>query len=197
MRYEELDQVTRAWMLEEIEGEEAENPYRNPALSKEGLEQFPHMLREAIVQGGEESLAEQLSLPRLWAQFEPHPKGGIRRVEPTRAAVTLARLEFNTWYIRGLCRRLLSEGEELCQVYRAWDGDGSLDECDILENKVLPIGLIYRAHRAKYHPVSRPEAFSIPSGPGCKHSIRRLSASMKALIEYEERELGGSFRKRR
>ena len=54
MRYEELDQVTRAWMLEEIEEEEAENPYRNPALSKEGLEQFPHMLRKLLCKEGGE-----------------------------------------------------------------------------------------------------------------------------------------------
>ena len=116
-------------------------------------------------------------------------------MDPRRAAVILARVEFDTWYVRGLCRRLLEEGEEHCQIYRAWDGDGSPDECDLLENKVLPVRPIYHAHRAKYHPHRRPEALSIPSGTGCKHSVRRLPAGMKALIEQEGRERGSSLRR--
>jgi len=122
------------------------------------------------------------------------PGPGWEGIEPKRAAVTLARVEFNTWYVRGLCRRLLEDGEELCQVYRAGDGDGTPDECDALENRLLPIRPIYGAHRAKYHPVRRPDAFSIPSGPGCKHSIRRLPPDMKALLELEKRETGAAFR---
>jgi len=196
MQYDELDQTTRAWMMEEFRAEEAALPYRSPALSKVGRERFADLMAEAIEHGDEDSLARSLVDPALWAEWEPAPRGGVRRTVPERAAVVLARLEFNTWYVRGLCRRLLEEGEELCQVYRAWDGDGSPDECDALENKLLPVAPIYRAHRAKYHPTMRPEAFSIPSGPGCKHSVRRVPADVKALIEREEREFGGSFRSR-
>lgn len=196
MRYEELDRTTRRWMAEEHRAEEAARPYRSPALSREGRERFPELVARAIEDGDDGSLAEALADPALWAEYEPAPQGGVRRTDPARSAVALARVEFNTWYVRGLCRRLLEEGEELCQLYRAWDGDGSPDECDALENKVLPVAPIYHAHRAKYHPAVRPEAFSVPSGPGCKHSVRRLPPEMKALIEREEREFGGAFRVR-
>lgn len=195
MKYEELDETTRKWMLKELEAEEERRPYRSPALSMKGQEEFAKLLREAIEHGTESSLAGSLSRAELWSEFEPLPQGGVGRVDPARAAVVLARTELNTWYVRGLCRRLLEEGEEHCQVYRAWDGDGTPDECDLLENRVLPIRPIYEAHRAKYHPRRRPEAFSIPSGPGCKHSIRRLSPEMKAIIELEEREMGSSLRR--
>lgn len=195
MRYEELDDTTRRWMLEELEEEEAHRPYRAPGLSVQGRERFARLLREAIERGSEETLASSLASPELWSELGPLPHGGVGPVDPRRAAVALARMEFNTWYVRGLCRRLLEEGEEHCQIYRAWDGDGSPDECDPLENRVLPVRPIYQAHRAKYHPHRRPEAFSIPSGPGCKHSVRRLPAGMKALIEMEERDMGSSLRR--
>ena len=160
-----------------------------------GRSQFARLLRESIERGSEETLASSLASPELWNELGPLPQGGVGPLDPRRGAVELARMEFNTWYVRGLCRRLLEEGEEYCQIYRAWDGDGSPDECDRLENRVLPVRPIYNAHRAKYHPFRRPEAFSIPSGPRCKHSVRRLPAGMKALIELEEREWGGSFRR--
>lgn len=196
MRFEELDETTRRWMLEEFRDEESTLPYRSPALSAIGQGRFPALMEEAIRAGDEGSLAESLTDPSLWSRYEPAPQGGVRPVMPERAAIVLARVEFNTWYVRGLCRRLLEEGEGLCQVYRAWDGDGSPDECDTLENRVLGVEHVYRGHRAKYHPSLRPEAFSIPSGPGCKHSIRRLPEDMKAMLELESRQFGGAFRKR-
>ncbi len=195
MRYEELDETTRKWMAEEMEMEEAEQPYRSPALSRKGQEEFAPLLKDAIEHGDDGSLASSLIRADMWNEFEPLPQGGVGRIDPARAAAVLARVEFNTWYVRGLCRRLLEEGEEHCQIYRAWEGDGSPDECDPLENKVLPIRSIYHAHRAKYHPHRRPEAFSIPSGRGCKHSVRRLPPEMKAIIEIEEREMGSSLRR--
>ncbi|MBI0583329.1 MAG: hypothetical protein ISF22_03775 [Methanomassiliicoccus sp.] len=195
MRYEELDQETRRWMLEEFGAEEAGEPYRSPSLSAKGREAFGEMMREAITSGTEESLAAALKPKELWAEYEPSPLGGIRKTEPARAAVALARSEFNTWYIRGLCRRLMEEGETYLQIYRAADADAPGDQCVPYQNMVLEIRHVYNGHRAKYWPVKNDRVFSVPCGPPCRHTVRRISSSMKAMIELEAREFGAAFRR--
>jgi hypothetical protein len=195
MRYEELDEETRRWMLEEFRAEEAAGPYRSPSLSAEGRRQFGELMEQAIVTGTEDSLAEALRAKELWAEYEPSPLGGVRRTEPARAAKALARTEFNTWYIRGLCRRLMEEGEMYCQVYRAAAADAPGDLCEPYQGMVLEIRHLYNGHRIKYWPKPNDRAFSVPCGPQCRHSVRRISSSMKAMIELEERQFGAAFRR--
>lgn len=195
MRYEELDEETRRWMLEEFRQEEATAPYRSPSLSPEGRDRFGALMEDAINGGTEDTLAESLRSKELWAEHEPSPLGGIRRTDPVRAAKALARTEFNTWYVRGLCRRLLEEGETLCQVYRAAEADAPGDECTAFENMFLEIKYLYNGHRIKYWPERNDRAFSVPCGPPCRHSVRRISSGMKAMIELEERQFGAAFRR--
>ncbi|MDW5562149.1 MAG: hypothetical protein SA339_02900 [Methanomassiliicoccus sp.] len=196
MRYEELDGETRRWMLAELTAEEnGDHPYRSPSLSAEGRERFGPLMKEAVIRGTEDSLAEALIAKELWAEFEPSPFGGVRRTEPARAARTLARTEFNTWYVRGLCRRLMEEGEIYCQVYRAAPADAPGDLCEPFQGMVLEIGYLYNGHRIKYWPKPNDRAFSVPCGPQCRHSVRRISSGMKAMIELEERQFGASFRR--
>ncbi len=195
MRYEELDQETRRWMLIEFKAEEEAGPYRSPSLSVLGKQRFGEIMERAITDGTEDSLTEDLKPKELWAEYEPSPFGGIRRTEPARAARTLARMEFNTWYIRGLCRRLAEEGELYCQVYRAADADAPGDTCEPYQNLVLEIRHLYNGHRIKYWPKVNDRAFSVPCGPQCRHSVRRISSSMKAMIELEERQFGAAFRR--
>jgi hypothetical protein len=195
MRYEDLDQETRRWMLTELRDEEARGPYRSPSLSAEGRRRFPDILERAIINGSEETLAKDLEPRELWTEYEPSPLGGVRKTEPLRAARALARQEFNTWYVRGLCRRLMEEGEHLVQVYRAGDDEAPGDECTAYENMVLEIRFLYNGHRAKYWPRPNPQAFSVPCGPRCDHSVRRIPADMKAMLELEEGRFGAAFRR--
>lgn len=195
MRYEELDQETRRWMLVEHKAEEESAPYRSPNLSPLGRERFRAIMEEAIRNGTEDSLAKALEPREMWTEFEASPLGGIRRTEPARAAKTLARMEFNTWYVRGLCRRLMEEGERLVQVYRAEAADAPGDVCDAYENLFLEIRHIYNGHRIKYWPERNDKAFSVPCGPQCRHSVRRISPGVKAMIELEESRFGAAFRR--
>jgi hypothetical protein len=195
MRYENLDEETRRWMLQELKEEEARAPYRSPSLSPEGVRRFPELMEKAITSGDESSLAKDLKAKALWAEYEPIPEGGVRRTEPERAARTLAHQEFNTWYVRGLCRRLMEEGENLVQVYLAGEPESSPDECTSLENTILEVRFIYNGHRAKYWPKPNPKAFSVPCGPLCQHSIRRIPSDMKAMLQLEDRQFGAAFRK--
>jgi len=47
--FEQLDEITRKWMLEEFQNEERTgNPYRSKRLSPIGLEVFPKEMEKAI-----------------------------------------------------------------------------------------------------------------------------------------------------
>lgn len=195
MRYDDLDEETKVWMLIELREEEARCPYRSPNLSAKGRTQFPEIMERAIARDKEEALAKDLEPTELWSEYEPSPLGGIRKTDPVRAAKVLAHQEFNTWYIRGLCRRLMEERESLLQIYRAGDGDVQGDECSAYENMVLEIRFVYHGHRAKYYPKPNPKAFSIPCSPHCCYSVRRIPRDMKAMLELEERQFGAAFRR--
>jgi hypothetical protein len=181
-------------MIEEFRSEEIKMPYRSPGLSSEGLKVYARSFEEAIEEGNEDTLARALSAPELWKEFEPSPQGGVRKTDPVKASASLAKQEFNTFYVRGLARKLLEEGEEFGQIYLAGEEPGEGD-CPLYVNRVFRLRHIYAGHRARYRPTNNPEAFSIPCGPGCEHTIRRLPSDMKAMIELEERQFGAAFHK--
>ncbi len=170
--YEELDPATRHWMLEEFRREEDTNPYRSSRLSAEGLAAFPTAMEETIRSGNEQTLFEALREPRYWLKMESS-KRGDRKV-PVNAPESFSITEFNTWYVRGLARRLLEEGVEHCQVYRAAPAWEPRAECVQHDGQVYPVGIIYDGHRARYWPPpGNPSILSIPVGPNCHHTIRR------------------------
>jgi len=180
--FEELDGKTRKWMLEEFLSEEKSgNPYRSSRLSSSGITIFPTEMEKAIRNGNEETLANALSKPAYWQPSETYERGGrnfIRRINPVKAAEFLACTEFNTWYVRGFARRLIEEGEEYCQVYRAAPAWKPRGECLQHEGKIYTVQEVYKGHRAKYWPPpGNPNAFSIPVGTNCHHSIRRVPKS--------------------
>lgn len=177
--FEQLDDITRQYMLSEFRAEEVSgNPYRSTRLSPAGLLAFPKLMVEAILRGNEETLAQALSNPQHWKPTEPYTRSGVtrqRRINPIKAAEFLARTEFNTWYVRGLARRLLDEGEQYCQVYRAAPAWEPRAECLQHDGKIYSVQEIYDGHRARYWPPpGNPTALSIPVGTNCHHSIRRV-----------------------
>ena len=138
--FEELYKQTRARMLEEFEAEEAGTPFRSPRLSPLGRQAFPDIMREVIKNGNDETLLNNLNHPSFWNEMEPYQRKGqahFRRVNYTNAARTFALTEFNTWYVRRLCRRLLDEGVNLCQVYRAELAQVPRSECLVHEGSSL------------------------------------------------------------
>ncbi len=166
-------------MLEEFKREWASsNPYRSPRLNQEGKRAFPSLMEAAIRSGTEVSLAESLSDPRFWQSHETYYRSGTpqqRRINPKKAAEFLADTEFNTWYVRGLAKKLLDEGVSECQVYRAAPAWEPREECLIHEGQSYSVQEIYDGHRARYWPKpGNPEALSIPIGTNCHHTIRRL-----------------------
>jgi hypothetical protein len=182
MNFEELDSATREYMLSEFESEQSGgNPYPPRALSPQGLVAFPNLMREAIRNGNEETLKASLSVASYWNSTETYVRDGVtreRRLDVDQAAERLALTEFNTWYVRGLARRLMDEGVAKCQAYRAAMPKWEPGECQAHEGQVFSVAQMYDGHRAKYWPEpGDPHAISIPFGPGCHHTIRRVRAT--------------------
>jgi hypothetical protein len=178
MVFEELDSNTRTHMLSQFEAEAAAaNPYLGERLSPTGRAAFPNLMRQAIQTGNEESLAKALMNPAFWNATEPYVRDGIertRKINMQQAAEQLSLSEFNTWYVRGLARRLLDEGVALCQAYRGAMPKWEPGDCATHEGQTFSVQEIYNGHRARYWPKpGDPGALSIPFTPGCHHTIRR------------------------
>lgn len=178
MRFEELDDTTRKYMLEEFQKEEkGGNPYRSSRMSAEGLANVARHMEKAIKNGDENTLAVSLSNGTYWKPYETRRRKDTTyqaKIDPMSSAKTFALTEFNTWYVRGLAKRLIGEGQKECEVYRAESADQPRCECSRYEDQRLELQKIYDGHRAKYHPVPNYGAFSIPSGTNCHHTIRRI-----------------------
>jgi len=179
MIFEELNDKTRKYMLAEFEAEESGGkPYRGRELSAAGQAASPGLIREAINQGTEETLTAALAKSDFWNPNETYTRNGVKRTRSLnvqQASERLALTEFNTWYVRGLAKRLMDEGENECQVYRAAPPKWEPAECSKHENQIYPVKQVYDGHRAKYWPApGNPDAFSIPAGPSCHHTIRRV-----------------------
>lgn len=166
-------------MLKGFEEEQSgNNPYRPKVLSETGMSVFPELVREAIKSGNDESLIKSLSNPNYWKPMETYIRDGVihkRRVNVRQASERLGLTEFNTWYVRGLAKRLLEEGVDKCQVYRGAIPKWEPAECSVHEGRIYGVQEIYDGHRARYWPEPcNTSAMSIPYGPGCHHTIRRV-----------------------
>lgn len=178
MNFEELDDATRKWMLVEFENEEnSKSPYRSPRLNNIGKEKFKDIMKKAINSGNILSLTHDLSNFTLWKQSELATRGNTtyeKRIDPKNSAKLLAHTEFTTWYTKGLARKMMEEKIDYCEIYRAEVAKTPRCECTKFEEQSVKVKDVYDGHRAKYHPTINSNAFSIPSGPFCHHTIRRL-----------------------
>ncbi len=179
MNFEELDDTTRRHMISKFESETAsDNPYFSRALGPKGRNAFRDLMKVALQSGSEESLGAALQDPSYWNATETYERNGVtreRQVNVRQAAERLALTEFNTWYVRGFAKRLIEEGVTHCQAYRAAQPKREPADCSAHEGQVFSVAEIYNGHRARYWPVADPGAVSIPFGPGCHHTIRRVT----------------------
>lgn len=171
----DLDDLTRAQMLLELDDDvRAGQLYLSPRLSPVGIAAYPGLLRDAIQGGGPDSLAEALRGVGLLAdhEFSRNPHGGadVRRRVPTNAAQLLAEGEFNRFYIRGLCRRVIeSNSSGRVRVYRARESAHERSESEALIGQLVPAGELLRDLRQH---VGVDTALRLPPGPNSGLSVR-------------------------
>lgn len=122
MRLVNLEDV-RAEMLEEYEMDvAAQKLYCSERLTDRGEEQYPELLREAILSHDETWLARELNRRGLIKSQEGrrNRSGGYSLVSvPVTAAETFAEGEFNRFYIRGVCKAAINAGKSSVKIYRA------------------------------------------------------------------------------
>jgi hypothetical protein len=168
----DLDQYTRQLMLDELAYDEARRQlYISPYLSGQGITDYPHLLREAIGQGNDETLAAALRARRRIARtgHRRKPGGGYTIVTiPNNAAEMLAQDAFNRYYIRAICRRALEAGLTEVVVYRARPVEDPRPASEpLVETTVDPAALL---QDLRAHPDEEPE-LGVPAGPNSGLSV--------------------------
>ena len=92
--FQNLDTKTRQLMLNEIEYDiKKDNLYISPRLNEQGVTKYPELLRKAILDGSEVTLAESLIINVCIKETEQRrkPKGGFTNVKvPVNANLILA-----------------------------------------------------------------------------------------------------------
>ena len=178
----ELDAATRGHMEAEF-ADELSRPDRFVPLrlTPHGRSVWPKLMGEAIRSGDDATLHAALAAdPELINRTEIYERNGVlreRKVNRAQAAEMLSTSEFNTFYVRGLSAKLLAEGVETVEIYRAAEPRWSAAACASHEGLVVQTRAVYEGHRATYWPEANPGEFSVPFHSGCHHSIRRISVS--------------------
>lgn len=171
---ENLDDRTRQLMLDEMEYDIANNQLHiSPFLSGQGQRDYTNLLREALKNGNDETLAENLRQHRRILRTLPrrNPKGGYSiSATPENAAQVLAESEFNRYYIRALARRAMEDGIPELVIYRAKPVGNPRPESEArIETSLPPEELLedLRSHTGDEVP-----ALGVPSGPNSGLSVR-------------------------
>ena len=171
--YVNLDDRTRKLMLEEMEYDIAHNQLHiSPFLSGQGQHDYANLLREALLHGTDETLADELRSHRRITRTLPRrrPKGGYAvAAAPANAADLLAESEFNRFYIRALARRAIEDGISDLVVYRAKAVQSPRPQSEALIESTLSPQEILDDLRA--HPDESPK-LGVPSGPNSGISVR-------------------------
>lgn len=172
MNFEDRSPIVQAAMVARFEEELVGRPFQSAVMTDEGWAAFPDLMRAAINDGDEVTLARALTIPAYW---KAQDKRGAH-VNMKASAERLGLTEFNTWYVAGLADVLVSEGETHCRVYRAECPDGEEGACSQHEEQVYSLTDVIAGHRLGYWPrTGKPVrgGFSVPAQANCHHTIGR------------------------
>jgi len=173
--FENLDDRTRQLMLDEMEYDIANNQLHiSPFLSGQGQRDYANLLREALQNGSDETLAQNLREHRRILRTLPrrNPKAGgySMAATPENAAQVLAESEFNRYYIRALARRAIEDNISELVVYRAKPVSTPRPESEArVETALSPEELL---EDLRAHPGDERPSLGVPSGPNSGLSVR-------------------------
>ena len=172
--FENLDERTRQLMLDEMEYDiEHHQLHISPFLSGQGQRDYENLLRDALQNGDDETLAQSLREHRRILRTLPrrNPSGGYSiAATAENAAQVLAESEFNRYYIRALARRAIEDGISELVIYRAKPVTNPRPESEArIETSLSPQELLedLRSHLGDERPT-----LGVPSGPNSGLSVR-------------------------
>ncbi len=172
---ENLDERTRQLMVDEVEYDISHNQLHiSPFLSGQGQRDYVNLLREAIQNGSDGTLAQHLREHRRILRTLPrrNPKSGGYSISatPENAAQVLAESEFNRYYIRALARRAIEDGIQELVIYRAKPVSNPRPESEARVETSLSPDELLKDLRA--HPGDEPPTLGVPAGPNSGLSVR-------------------------
>lgn len=142
LQHHHLDDRTRKLMLAEIEQDIASNKlYLSDNLSPQGRIEYPGLLKGAALNGNDAMLAQELST-RLNSHEKPRQlKSGELSKPPimrVNAQEMLAEGEFNRFYMRAICARVIEDGIKSVVVYRAKEVANARSASEEMLGKHMP-----------------------------------------------------------
>lgn len=174
LNYPQLDGETRLRMLSEFDADvRAGKTYVSKRFTERGRAIYQDALREAIVDGNDDSLAERLRSQGAFAAYETsHKKNGepYQKAVPWDAHMTYSEGEFNRYYIRAICLRAIQDGQAI-EVVRAKDVENPRSSSIALIGTRPSAAQLLEALRTEFR---IDNAFGIPPGPNSGLSVALL-----------------------
>jgi len=173
LRYENLDERTRQFILTEIELDRSQATlYISSRLSEQGKQDYELLLVEAARNHDDMWLANELRRPGNINASEQRkkPGGGFTTAKvPISAPDTLAEGEFNRFYVRGLCARAIEDGITEVEVYRGKSVKQPRPESEtMIGERITAITLL---EDLRMSPGLEP-ALGLPPGPNSGLTVR-------------------------
>jgi hypothetical protein len=173
LSYCDLDASTRPLMLEELAAD-ASSRTMQPSkwLTEAGRTHWPELMRRAINEGNDATLARDIRLHGYLELYLIHHRNGrpYRSRVPYTAADTLADCEFNHYYCRAVCRRSLDGGNGLVEVYRAKSVRDPRPRSQQIIGALVDAQKLLDDLRA--HPGGLDAALEVPAGPNSGLSVK-------------------------
>ena len=168
-----LDELTRTLMVEELEIDVANGDlYSSLRLNHRGHAEYEQLLRTAFLEGNDEILADEIRSRGLLNASEQRlkPSGGFSTVKvPVSAPETLAEGEFNRFYVRALCRRVIDDGASELEIYRAKAVANPRSASEAMIGQRIDAAALLDDLRT--HP-GVDTSFGLPAGPNSGLSVR-------------------------
>ncbi len=164
IHYENLDEVTRSYMLQESQ---LGGHYISPRLTEEGQAFWTSLLEEGIKSHNDDWIANEILRRGYMRSHEQYTRTGVMRtraINQLQAAQQLAEGEFNRYYLRGLCLRAKAEGKGSLIVYRGKHVSQPRPESERKIGTAISVEVLLEALRSNDF-VTIEDAIGVPGGP--------------------------------
>ena len=170
--FKDLDQNTRELMDDEVDYDiQNGRLYIGKRLNDFGKSNYPKLLKKAIKDGNEYSLANDLKNHNcIKIKEERNTKNGITLVNvASNANETLAEGEFNRFYIRALCLKVMKDNAGVLEIYRAKPVSNPRPESQIKIGETVNPEKLLNDLRAN---IGINTILGLPQGPNSGLSVR-------------------------
>lgn len=164
IRYENLDEITRKYMLQESQ---LGGHYISPRLTDDGQSGWHSLLEEGIKKFNDDWIASEILNRGYLQSREQYVRNGVthsRDINKPYAAQQLAEGEFNRYYIRGLCLRAKAEGKDVLIVYRGKHVHQPRPESELKIGAAISVDILLTTLRSNDF-VTIENVLGVPGGP--------------------------------